>query len=134
MRAHAAWKREPITRAKVYRNLHNGLLSVMGMDGLVHGHFAAIIMRDIRFRVSLRIVTQIRREKRKTVGMFAVGELVQVSARAKALPRDTARWKRIRVNPYLWDGFVDDDDTQVSSADKLVILANGDMRALSPAA
>lgn len=133
MTAACLWKREPVSIGKVYRNLNNGLLSIMGMDGLVHGHFAQVSLMNVTFKVSAVILAQIRRQKRKTVGMWAKGDILFVADRI-SVPEHAKDWERVRFNPYLHDGFTTHSGIIITSAERLFITSTGDMFALHPKA
>lgn len=126
------WKREPITAGRVYRNLTNGLLSIMGSDGLVHGHFAQVMLHAVRFHVSASILAKIRATNRKTVGMWAKGTIHTVG-NVISLPIECAEWERITFDPYKVDGFTNERGEVVTTAARLLITSAGLMLADSAA-
>ena len=66
-------------KVQVYRNLHNGLISIQDLStGLVLGHAYAIDLRWADFVVREAGRQQVIKEKRKNVHAFVRGEVVDV--------------------------------------------------------
>ena len=66
-------------KVQVYRNLHNGLISIQDLStGLVLGHAYAIDLRWADFIVREAGRQQVIKEKRKNVHAFVRGEVVDV--------------------------------------------------------
>lgn len=93
-------------RVRVYRNLHNGLLSVQtwhkGKGWRVAAHVPVIRLVDVEFRVSLAGWERCRREGRKNVHAFVVGTVAEGPYHPEMLNRP------IRYNPktgpHFWVG------------------------------
>lgn len=65
-------------KVRIYRNLHNGLMSVQAkVNGrwLVIGHTADIALRDVSFRVSQAGRERVLREGRKNVHAYIIGSV-----------------------------------------------------------
>ena len=66
-------------KVQVYRNLHNGLISIQDLStGLVLGHAYAIDLKRADFIVREAGRQQVIKEKRKNVHAFVRGEVVDV--------------------------------------------------------
>ena len=66
-------------KVQVYRNLHNGLISIQDLStGLVLGHAYAIDLEEANFIVREAGRQQVIKEKRKNVHAFVRGEVVDV--------------------------------------------------------
>jgi hypothetical protein len=64
---------------KVYRNLHNGKLSIKNSCGLVAGHCDSIILTTVKFKVNRKGIARIQKKKRKEVIATANGNILSVS-------------------------------------------------------
>ena len=66
-------------KVQVYRNLHNGLISIQDLStGLVLGHAYAVDLKRADFIVREAGRQQVIKEKRKNVHAFVRGEVVDV--------------------------------------------------------
>lgn len=85
-------------RVRVYRNLHNGLWSVMAWDGPEKGriiaHVPEIYLTVVKFVVQPAGREKVRREKRKNVHAFVEGK---VAREPKKTQSDRLGWS--------WNGF-----------------------------
>lgn len=81
-------------RVRVYRNLHNGKLSVQaripGKGWRVVAHAAAIRLANVTFEVSETARQRVLRTGRKEVHAFAVGDLLAWAGESYAMGWDTA--------------------------------------------
>ena len=112
-------------RVQIYRNLHNGLLSVRDKNTkrvLCHAH--GILLKDVTFTVSQNGRERVLRERRKNVHAWVEGEILMMQARAykdrpvpeieynpEGLTLDLTR--DFTYNPYNNDSFVDSDGNPV---------------------
>lgn len=109
---------------EVYRNLHTGGLSIR-LKGIVVGHTKpdeAILLTNVRTRVSEAGRSRVLREKRKNVHAFLIGEFHGTTSleRFSHLPRLT-------YDPYKYESFVDvDSELAIDRASSVAISgANG---------
>ena len=63
---------------KVYRNLHNGKLSIKNSCGLVAGHCDSVILTSVKFKVNRKGIARIQKNKRKEVIATANGNILSV--------------------------------------------------------
>jgi hypothetical protein len=122
---------------KVYRNLHNGKLSIKDQSsGLVVGHCDEIKLSDVTFQVSEAGVARIRRDKRKAVVATVNGHIVQIKGFVSRLGRKVQIDKnaktfiptrQVRFNPYKYTSFVVGNDKPIKHSDFTVIEASGIM-------
>jgi hypothetical protein len=101
---------------KIYRNLHNGKLSIKNQSsGLVVGHCDEIKLSDVTFQVSEAGIARIRKEKRKAVVATVNGHIVQMKGFVSRLGRKVQIDKNARTfiptrqvhfNPYKYTSFV----------------------------
>lgn len=79
---------------KVYKNLHNGLFSVM-QDNLVVAHVESFTMRNVVFKVNQAGREKVIKEGKKNVHAFVTGMLISVNSEP-LFGVD----QRITYNPY----------------------------------
>ncbi len=107
---------------KVYRNLHNGKLSIKNSaSGLVVGHCDAVIMFHCDFRVSKKGVDRIRRIRQKSVVATVNGDIYHMTGFTPYKGRDVPlytgynynrdwhtvdSWDKVTFEPYQYDTFV----------------------------
>ena len=89
---------DPTQPVEVYRNLHNGKLSVR-QNNLVVGHCDSITLDLATFKVSKAGQERVRRERKKYVHATVRGMLVDFETRRKTS-------KQVAYNPYKHDEFV----------------------------
>jgi hypothetical protein len=97
-------------RIKVYRNLNNGMLSVV-QSGLVVCHAYNCVMRDCRFLVGESGRQKVLREKRKNVHAYVSGYLYTEPAGLPAFD-----WKSVHYSPYRSGDWISEDWEVVESA------------------
>lgn len=122
---------------KIYRNLHNGKLSIKNnTTGLVVGYCDSIKMSDVRFKVSEAGIARIRRDKRKSVVATVNGHITSLTGfvsrlgrkvEVDRLARQYVPTNRIYFNPYKYTSFVTGDGSQIDRSDFTVIESNGTM-------
>ena len=106
----------------VYRNLHKKVWSIM-QKGKVIAHAPCLELQGCIFRVRPGGLARCRREGRKNVHAFAVGELL--SQEPASLP-ESAGWHRVSYNPFANDTFVrPDTGCPVHEADAVYFGADG---------
>lgn len=90
-------------KVRVYYNLHKKCWSVVDVaTGKVCLHAERVQVRDARFVVRPAGREKVRREQKKTVHAFVVGELCEVDGKL-----DPSCTQRVTYNPYLHDQFVE---------------------------
>jgi hypothetical protein len=113
-------------RVEVYRNLHNGLMSVREAHGLVLTHEDVVFVRDASFVVQPAGRERVLREKRKNVHAFVRGDLAGFSAGSLTGFDDYTSWKQATYNPYKCSTFVDKTTGEpLHSANKVVVTTRG---------
>lgn len=85
---------------KVYKNLHNGLFSVM-QDNLVVAHVESFTMQSVVFKVNQSGRERVIKEGKKNVHAFVTGMLIAVNSDGD-FKRDT----KITYNPYKYTSFI----------------------------
>lgn len=90
-------------RVRVYRNLNNGLISVMNMQGQVVAHVSQILLWEASFNVRKAGREKVLREQRKNVHAFVTGS-VFTSMKDILVPFNG---QRVIYNPYRFDSFVE---------------------------
>ena len=88
---------------EVYRNLHNGLLSVR-QRGLVVAHVYTIDLSDVTFKVNESGRQRVLREKKKNVHAFVCGHVVGINAPSGANVQ--RYWRKVAYNPYKMSSFM----------------------------
>ena len=107
-------------RVKAYKNLHTGTYSIQNMQSKVIGHPTEVLLRDVEFRVQPGTRDRVRREKRRAVHAFVIGELI------KGEKRVCGKWRAFRYNPYLFDTFVfTDTEKPVLTAEWVLLDEKG---------
>lgn len=100
---------------KIYKNLHNGLWSIM-QGGLVVAHVESFSMYGVSFKVSESGRQKVIRERKKYVHAFIVGRLLEVNCTDDDIITSNPH-TRVRYNPYTLTSFVIGiNDAPISSA------------------
>lgn len=102
-----------MTQARCYWNIRAKNWSVM-VDGKVIDHVSTCYLLNPSFVVYKGGRDRVRKEKRKNVHAFAVGDFRD----GDQLPVSVAPnqfWHRAKYNPYVNDGFVDAYDRPLTS-------------------
>lgn len=86
-------------QVKIYKNLHNGLFSVM-QNNLVVAHIESFTLNNVVFKVNESGRQRVIKEKKKNVHAFICGLLVDVN---QALSQD--KLSTISYNPYKASNF-----------------------------
>ena len=126
----------------VYRNLHNGKLSITDSSGLVVGHAETVEMANVDFKVSQSGINKIRNEKKKYVVAKVKGDLVDVQGftpyKGRRIMYDdlfgydehVLSDTPIGFNPYRDNGFTNQLNGDIlSHVDYIVIRNSGQMYA-----
>ena len=87
----------PDVPVKVYKNLHNGKMSVQ-QDGVVVAHVDTITLRSVNFKVSESGRQRVLTERKKNVHAFVTGFVVYVNEPVLAATKRLNR--RVSYNPY----------------------------------
>jgi hypothetical protein len=102
---------------KVYRNLRNGLWSVMDTETRrVLGYAKEIMLMNATFPVSAKGVQRIREDRRKRVVAFVQGLFLGYYS-------DMECGAAVQFNPYKWDRFVDAHGHPVQGAEKVNLVS-----------
>ena len=129
-------------RVQVYRNLHNGLISIQDLStGLVLGHADAIDLEEANFIVREAGRQQVIREQRKNVHAFVRGKVISIqnfqpykgrSLRVNRLSdlqdlQVSNMWTTTKVsyNPYKAPHFVTPEGDEVDYAHLCTVQSNG---------
>lgn len=88
---------------EVYRNLHNGMLSVR-QRGLVVAHVHTIDLIDVTFKVNESGRQRVIRDKKKNVHAFVCG--IPLSVNWPTGLNVQRAWQRISYNPYMAGTFM----------------------------
>lgn len=88
---------------EVYRNLHNGMLSVR-QNGLVVAHVQTIDLIDVAFKVNESGRQRVIRDKKKNVHAFVCG--IPLSVNWPTGANVQRAWQRITYNPYKAGAFM----------------------------
>lgn len=127
---------------QVYRNLHNGKLSIKSKKtGLVVGHCDAVVMDGVNFKVSQSGVEKIRRERKKYVVAVVEGNVAEIDGFESYKNRELqltlqVPYRRlfgkvaVHFNPYKVNTFVTDEGYPVYEANKVIITNTGKMLAV----
>lgn len=86
-------------QVKIYKNLHNGLFSVM-QNNLVVAHIESFKMSSVIFKVNESGRQRVIHEKKKNVHAFICGLLQDVNCDIDNVPKVC-----ISYNPYKYDYF-----------------------------
>ena len=125
---------------KVYRNLHNGKLSIKdAKTGLVVGHADEVSVFLAKFKVSKAGVQRIRRLKQKAVVATVNGGIPWMKGFVSYKGRDVTlcynhlvggQKTLVTFNPYKYESFVNrEDESPVAKAELVVIKSSGLMEA-----
>lgn len=104
---------------KVYRNLHNSLLSVV-QDNLVVAHAEEIYLKDVSFLVQKAGQKKCRETRQKTVHAYAKG---MIDTQSPLYPD----YNRISYDPYKYDGFTNAVGDEVKFISGLYLNREGQM-------
>lgn len=104
---------------KVYRNLNNGLLSIV-QNQVVVAHAEGVNLKEVTFRVQKAGQKKCRKNGVKTVHAYASGFLIK----GLAFSRPS---RKISYNPYKHDTFVDEKKSPIRNVNDLLILSDGSM-------
>ena len=129
----------------IYRNLHNGKLSIKeSKTGLVVGHADSVRILKANFRVSKAGVMKIREKKQKAVvatvhGLLSALEgftafkgrdITLTRALGKSAFTSSEDMKTVGFNPYKYTDFVDSKTEEpLRSAEQVFINNTGSMKA-----
>jgi len=135
-------------KVQVYRNLHNGLISIQDLStGLVLGHASAVDLQHATFIVREAGRQQVIKEKRKNVHAFVRGKVVDVvnfqpfKGRGEGIEDDSPyAWgnstklqrgsmlvttTKVSYNPYKAPHFVTPEGDEVVGASLCTVQSNG---------
>lgn len=113
-------------RVEVYRNLHNGLMSVRECGGKVLTHEREVFILSPRFVVQPAGRAKVLKERRKNVHAFVRGEAVGFSIGTLAGFDDYEGWSQVRYNPYECPNFTDrETGSVVHYATRAVVTTRG---------
>ena len=86
---------------KIYKNLHNGLWSVL-QNGKVVAHVETFSIRGVTFKVSESVRLKVVAERKKYVHAYIVGKLVEVNMikRSNGLFELFVSANKVSYNPY----------------------------------
>ena len=129
----------------IYRNLHNGKLSIKETKtGLVVGHADSVRILKANFRVSEAGVMKIREKRQKAVVATVHGLLSALEgftafkgrdvsltvALGKNAFRSSGDMTRVGFNPYKYTSFVNaETETPLANAEEVYINNTGNMQA-----
>lgn len=101
----------PGLRVQVYRNLHNGLWSVVALEGPAKGrviaHKSDFIIEECSYSVQPAGNAKVRRTGRKNVHAFIRGRVP-----SEMMVMHERNQRRVTYNPYRHRGFVDRADAR----------------------
>jgi len=135
-------------KVQVYRNLHNGLISIQDLStGLVLGHASAVDLQHATFIVREAGRQQVIKEKRKNVHAFVRGKVVDVvnfqpfKGRGEGIEDDSPyAWgnstklqrgsmlvttTKVSYNPYKAPHFVTPEGDEVVGASLCTVQSSG---------
>ena len=130
----------------IYRNLHNGLLSIKEMDsGLVVGHCDSVALKAVEWKANLNGIKRIRATQEKYVVALVVGEVVHAFGftpyKGRKLAQETGQgtlplydtFEGVKFNPYRFDGFVKDTEQHelIKQSDGAIVTKQGHMSAMT---
>jgi len=105
-------------KVRVYWNLHKKVWSIQSCKtGLVIDHSDIVHLSDVKFVVRKAGQQRVRKEGKKNVHAFAVGNLCS----AKNFPM--FGWYKVTYNPYKHETFVRKDNEEAVLSEKVVQLA-----------
>ena len=101
---------------KIYKNLHNGLFSVM-QNNLVVAHIESFILFNVIFKVNESGRQKVLKEKKKNVHAFVIGYIKSINVESDLVNRG---YTEIRYNPYIASTFfIGDEKTPITKVDNL---------------
>lgn len=101
---------------KIYKNLHNGLFSVM-QNNLVVAHIESFILDNVIFKVNESGRQKVLKEKKKNVHAFVTGYVKAVNMESDTMNSCHAQ---VRYNPYLASTFfVGEEKTPITKTENL---------------
>lgn len=110
----------------VYFNLHKKLFSIKSMEGenkgKVIGHSPAVVLDNVKFKVSEAGRQRVIREQRKNVHAGVIGYLNEQGIRLVLATRDLTT--KVTYNPYLYESFVNADTFEPVLAADTALLVN----------
>jgi len=114
-------------RVEVYKNLHNGLMSVRECGGRVLTHESQVFLKDPVFVVQPAGRAKVLREQRKNVHAFVRGVLMGFSIGTLAYYDNWHEWAKVSYNPYKADHFYlsDTPGSAVFRGSRTVVTTNG---------
>lgn len=99
---------------KIYKNLHNGLFSVM-QNNLVVAHIESFILNNVIFKVNESGRQKVLKEKRKNVHAFVTGYIETINVES-----DVINSSQVRYNPYISNTFfTGDEKTPITKTENL---------------
>lgn len=108
-----------MSKCHVYWNLHKSTWSIR-KNGRVFDHASAVLLNNVEFRVQPAGRERVRREGKKNVHAFAVGDMSHY-ADYDMRTREVSM-REITYNPYKYDSFVYADDlTPVGKCDRVYL-------------
>jgi hypothetical protein len=110
----------PGEKVRVYRNLNNGMISVMDTKGQVIAHVAQIALINAKFVVRQAGRERVLKNKKKNVHAFVVGNFWFKHNKVFNLLGDI-----VKYNPYKYSSFVKEDETPIYVAGLAVIDKTG---------
>jgi hypothetical protein len=109
-------------KAKCYRNLNKPGVTwsiVNSITGLVDQYANKVILENVNFRISKAGQLRVKKEKRKNVHAFVIGDIIT------EIPNDIKLF-RATYNPYRDDGFhLIDGTTTLTSARYAILCEEG---------
>jgi hypothetical protein len=125
------------TQYEVYRNLHNGKISIRDVDrGVVVGHADHVLLHNPEFIVRESGRQRVLRERKKNVHAFIRGSIIDVDGFESYKHRHfctalhygefTPFWVSVTYNPYLYDSFVEKERTGIRVKRALYAEVNSD--------
>jgi hypothetical protein len=124
-----------IMRVKVYRNINNGLISIMSEKSrLVLSHSHSVLLENVTFNVNETGRQRVIQTNRKNVHAFAIGDLVGGEGFAGFKGREVSPCKpshnhivnqQLRYNPYESAEFRDQQQNPRTSAAACLIMNDG---------
>lgn len=90
-------------QVKIYKNLHNGLFSVM-QNNLVVAHIESFILDNVIFKVNESGRQKVLKEKKKNVHAFVTGYIKEINCSDDDII--ISNWHtQVRYNPYIASAF-----------------------------
>jgi len=109
-------------KVKVYRNLHRKCFSIMdAKTRRVIEHRFHVVLKDAEFKISKAGQNRVRKEKKKNVHAFVIGEFVHKGE----INFPDLQPREAFYNPYEVDTFIDVATTKPVEKAAMVLLAPG---------